>query len=157
MASRVLESTVQELFVNMFNLRGRVILSIFSILLFSVVFFVTIGTPQNAVKHVRAKQAKALLDKDTTIVVLDVRTPEEFKSLTGHLPRAINIPVQELEQRWRELEKYRSREILVYCRSGNRSTRANGILHNNKFKLIHLDGGILQWNAAIPLPAKEKK
>ncbi|MDZ7361677.1 MAG: rhodanese-like domain-containing protein [candidate division KSB1 bacterium] len=124
--------------------------------MFAIVSLDAIGAPQDTVKRVTAKQARALLEKDTTIVVLDVRTPEEFTSQTGHLPRAINIPVQELEQRWRELEKYRSREILVYCRSGNRSTRASGILQNKKFKLIHLDGGILQWNAESP-PAKEKK
>ncbi len=143
--------------MNNFSLRRPVNLSIFSVLLFSAFFLVAIGAPQESVKHVTAKQARTLLDKDTTVVVLDVRTAEEFKSQTGHLPRAINIPVQELEQRWRELEKFRSREILVYCRSGNRSMRANGILQNKKFKLLHMDGGILQWNAESPPPAKEKK
>jgi rhodanese-related sulfurtransferase len=153
----VLASTVQEFFMNTFGLRRSADLSILSTLLFSAALHVAIGAPQDTIKHVTAKQAKALLEKDTTVVVLDVRTVEEFKSQTGHLPRAINIPVQELEQRWRELEKYRSRELLVYCRSGNRSTRASGILQNKKFQIIHLEGGILQWNAEAPPPAKEKK
>jgi adenylyltransferase/sulfurtransferase len=126
--------------------------------LFSAPIFVHETAAQNAVKHVTAKPAKAFLEKDTTVVVLDVRTPEEFKSVTGHLPRAINIPVQELEKRLPELEKYKSREILVYCRSGNRSTRAGSILLNKNFKVIHLDGGILQWNAEFPPSAlKEEK
>jgi adenylyltransferase/sulfurtransferase len=113
---------------------------------------------QDSVKNVTAKQAKALLAKDTTVVVLDVRTPPEFDGPTGHLPRAINIPVQELEKRLPELEKYKSREILVYCRSGNRSKRANEILRAKGFKLIHLERGVLEWNAEFPpTPQKEKK
>lgn len=128
--------------------------------LFSAPIFVhETAVAQKVMKHVMAKQAKALLEKDTTVVVLDVRTPEEFKSVTGHLPRAINIPVQELEKRLPGLEKYKLREFLVYCRSGNRSTRAGNILLNKNFKVIHLDGGILQWNAEFPpsVPKEEKK
>ncbi len=113
---------------------------------------------QDGVKNVTAKQAKALVEKDTTVVVLDVRTPPEFEGPTGRLPRAINIPVQELEKRLPELEKYKSREILVYCRSGNRSKRANEILRAKGFKLIHLERGMLEWNAEFPpAPQKEKK
>lgn len=113
---------------------------------------------QDGVKNVTAKQAKALVEKDTTVVVLDVRTPPEFDGPTGRLPRAINIPVQELEKRLPELEKYKSREILVYCRSGNRSKRANEMLLKQGFKLIHLERGILEWNAEFPpAPPQEKK
>jgi rhodanese-related sulfurtransferase len=112
----------------------------------------------DTLQHVGAQQAKKILDKDTTVVVLDVRTPEEFKSQTGHLPRAINIPVQELEARLKELDKYSSRQLLIYCRSGNRSMRASAILQKQGFKqLIHLDGGILQWNSAFPPSAKEQE
>lgn len=111
----------------------------------------------DTLQHATAQQAKALLDKDTTIVVLDVRTPAEFKSQTGHLPRAINIPVQELEARLKELDQYTSRQLLVYCRSGNRSMRASALLQKHGFKLIHLDGGILQWNSAFPPPIKEEE
>lgn len=125
--------------------------------LLSTLLLFVLAAPQDTVAHVTAQQAQALLSKDTIIVVLDVRTPEELKGPLGQLPHAINIPVQELEQRWRELEKYRTREILVYCRSGNRSTRAAQMLREKNFKVIHLDGGMLQWNAAFPPPATEKK
>jgi adenylyltransferase/sulfurtransferase len=130
-----------------------------AIFVFAALLLARPAAAQNTIKHVTPKQAKTLLDKDTTVVVLDVRTPEEFNSATGKLPRAINIPVQELEKRLTELDKYKSREILVYCRSGNRSTRASGILLDKGFKIIHLDGGILQWNAETPSssPKEEKK
>jgi rhodanese-related sulfurtransferase len=125
--------------------------------LLSTVLLLALAAPQDSVAHVTAQQAQALLSKDTTVVILDVRTPEEFNGPSGHLPRAINIPVQELEQRGRELEKYRARAILVYCRSGNRSTRAAKMLRDKNFKVIHMDGGMLQWNAAFPASAKEKE
>jgi rhodanese-related sulfurtransferase len=55
------------------------------------------------------------------------------------------------------LNKYHLRQLLVYCRSGNRSMRASEILQKQGFKLIHLDGGILQWNAVFPPPIKEEE
>lgn len=125
--------------------------------LLSTVLLFVLAAPQDTVAHVTARQAQALLANDTTIVLLDVRTPEELKGPLAQLPHAINIPVQELERRWRELEKYRAREILVYCRSGNRSTHAAKILRDKNFKVIHMDGGMLQWHAAFPPPAEEKK
>jgi rhodanese-related sulfurtransferase len=115
------------------------------------------SVPSDTLQHVDAQQAKKILDKDTTVVVLDVRTPQEFNSQTGRLPHAINIPVQELETRLKELEKHRQQPVLVYCRSGNRSMRASAILQKQGFKLIHLDGGILQWNAAFPPSVKEEE
>jgi len=128
-----------------------------SIVTMFLTFSSAYSAPSDTLQHVDAQQAKKILDKDTTVVVLDVRTPEEFKSQTGHLPRAINIPIQELEGRLKELDKFRLRQLLVYCRSGNRSMRASAILKKQGFKLIHLDGGILQWNSSFSPSATEEK
>ncbi len=129
-------------------------LSAITLLLFSAP---ACSTVPDTLQHVDAQQAKKIIDKDTSIVVLDVRTPQEFNSPTGYLPRAINIPVQELESRLKELDKYRTRQLLVYCRSGNRSMRASEILQKQGFKLMHLDGGILKWNEAFPSPVKKEE
>lgn len=136
--------------MNILALRDKALLYLFSSLLVFMVSRPVRASSPDSLMHVTVQQAKTLLDKDTTIVVLDVRTPEEFKSQAGHLPRAINIPVQELDKRLAELVKFRSRKILVYCRSGNRSIRASEILLKKDFKIIHMDGGILQWNVAFP-------
>ena len=58
-------------------------------------------------------------------IVLDVRTPEEFQA--EHVEGALNIPVQELPQRLGELGAP-GPEVLVYCRSGNRSANAVTLL-----------------------------
>lgn len=58
-------------------------------------------------------------------LLLDVRTPAEFAS--GHVEGALNIPVQALEQRMSELPK--TKQIIVYCRSGRRSAAATALIH----------------------------
>jgi hydroxyacylglutathione hydrolase len=55
---------------------------------------------------------------------LDVRTPKEYAN--GHVPGAINIPVQELQQRLAEVPK--NKRVYVYCESGRRSGRASEML-----------------------------
>ncbi len=93
-------------------------------------------------------QAFEKLKKDKNVLLLDVRTPEEFEQ--GHISGALNIPVQELESRIGELEKYKNSEIVVYCRSGNRSRRASEILVRNGFKKVYnLVGGIIEWKKQI--------
>ena len=66
-------------------------------------------------------------------ILLDVRTSAERKS--NSIPRSIHIPVQELSARMKELEKYRSREIICYCASGSRSVSAALKLKKAGFKV----------------------
>ena len=75
-------------------------------------------------------------------VLLDVRTPEEFAE--GHLPGAINVPVSELPSRISELPKTDA-GVVVYCRSGNRSARAAGILREHGFDQIVDLGPMSAW------------
>jgi phage shock protein E len=81
---------------------------------------------------------------DRSLVVLDVRTPEEFAA--GHLPGAINIPHTEMAARVAELEGSRDSDIVVYCRTGARSATALGVLGKSGFKrLYHLQGDYTRW------------
>ena len=79
-------------------------------------------------------------------ILLDVRSSAERKS--NSIPRSIHIPVQELSARMKELEKYRSREIICYCASGSRSVSAALKLKKAGFKVGNLRGGIGTWNFA---------
>ncbi len=85
--------------------------------------------------------------KDPELVVLDVRTAKEFAD--GHVPGAVNISHDELEDRIRELDESRDKDVVVYCRSGRRTGIALGILERAGFKrLYHLEGDYLGWTAA---------
>jgi alpha-L-fucosidase len=87
------------------------------------------------------------MQKDSSIVILDVREVSEYKGETGHLANAILIPNQKLEERLGELEQYRSRTIVAYCQRGGRSARAGSMLKEKGFRVLNMDGGILRWNA----------
>ena len=83
----------------------------------------------------------------TGVVVIDVRTPDEFAS--GHLPNAININFESgnFDQEISTLDK--SKTYAVYCRSGNRSGQATAKMAKAGFKNIYdLDGGIIDWQNA---------
>lgn len=72
-------------------------------------------------------------------VIIDVRTPEEFA--TGHIDGAVNIPLDRIGQGIQSIKGLKKDStILVYCRSGRRSSIAKITLEQNGFKRI-LDGG----------------
>lgn len=74
--------------------------------------------------------------------LLDVRLPEEYAR--GHLPGALNIPVQELDRRVAEAGPTDG-ELVVYCRSGHRSSRAAEILRQHGFSKVHNLGPMTAW------------
>ena len=74
--------------------------------------------------------------------LVDVRTPGEFAA--GHIPGAINIPVQQLDGRLNELEP-REAAVVLYCRSGHRSGNAARLLKSNGFPAVHDLGPMSRW------------
>jgi thioredoxin len=94
-------------------------------------------------KELTAQEAKAFIEKNNPLI-LDVRTPREYYS--GYLPGAVLIPLQQLTERVSEIEKYKDKEVLIYCRSGNRSTVAGEILIQKGFKKIYnIRDGMRGW------------
>lgn len=96
-------------------------------------------------ESVSVKVAYEMLENDKNITLLDVRTPEEFKQ-DGKIADAKLIPLSQLAQNLQMLDK--SKKILVYCRSGNRSVSASRILEKNGYRAINMSGGILDWRSA---------
>lgn len=74
--------------------------------------------------------------------LLDVRSPEEYAG--GHLPGAVNIPVQDLDRRLAEVGP-RDGEVILYCRSGSRSARATEMLRRQGFSRVHNLGPMTAW------------
>lgn len=97
----------------------------------------------SAIVQLTPQDASELVD-DTSFTILDVRTIDEYKA--SHIKRAIVIPVQELQKRVSEIEHFKDKKVLVYCRTGNRSKKALQILQQNGFsQLYHLEKGISAW------------
>lgn len=86
----------------------------------------------------------AELIADTSVVVLDVRTADEFND--GHIAGAVNVDVRQGDF----LQKAKAvlptdKTIAVYCRSGKRSANACSQLSAENYKCVNLEGGILDW------------
>ena len=80
------------------------------------------------------------------VQLVDVREHEEFIGPLGHIGAARLIPLGELSERLRELDK--TRPVVAVCRSGARSAQATNILKQAGFsKVANLNGGMLRWRA----------
>uniref|UniRef100_A0A7C2JWU6 Molybdopterin-synthase adenylyltransferase n=1 Tax=Schlesneria paludicola TaxID=360056 RepID=A0A7C2JWU6_9PLAN len=92
------------------------------------------------------EELKARLDRGEDFDLLDVRNPEEWQIC--HIAGARLIPLPELPARLHELDS--TRELVVHCKSGQRSTRAVALLREAGFQRVrNLRGGILEWARLI--------
>lgn len=102
-------------------------------------------------KSIAPKSAYTMIKDDPDSVVLDVRTPREYKE-DGHLKDAILIPIQELKKNLSTLEKFKDKKLLVYCNRGFRSANASRILADKGYQPFNIKGGITAWkDEALPL------
>ncbi len=83
--------------------------------------------------------------------VLDLRSAEEFEK--GHIINSVNLAAATLEEKQKELEKYKDKTVILCCNQGQESIRAARILKMKGLeKLYCLKGGITAWqNANLPL------
>ena len=96
------------------------------------------------VKNVSAEEAYKLINDNKEIVILDVRTKEEYDN--GHIQGAKLIPAQVLQIKLSELDEYKDKPVLVYCASGGRSPRAVNALAKGGFtNIYHMSKGISSW------------
>ena len=80
-------------------------------------------------------------------IFIDVRTKQEHD--TGHIPNSTHIPIGSLESRIDEVEKFREKKIIVYCHSGDRSSKGTKILNKYGFEAMNLSGGMIQWKGPV--------
>jgi rhodanese-related sulfurtransferase len=125
---------------NKFNtwliLGGIVIISL------AVLFGTQLGNTDVAVLPLEVNVSQAYEMRESGAFVLDVREPDEWE--TVHIPGATLIPLGELENRLTELPE--NRDILVVCRSGNRSAAARDVLLNAGFENVtSMAGGMNDW------------
>ncbi len=126
-----------------------------------VAFFVTLGMLVYT-EYMRLSSANtALSPYDATqkmnggeAIFLDVRDDAEYKS--GHLLNARSMPVNKLAERLHEIEKFKEKEIVIYCDNGMRTSRAISKLKKSGFTKLHsLAGGLVAWEkASLPTVSK---
>ena len=112
----------------------------------SFLFFYPANNNQESTPAISTLEGVDLYGNSNNIF-LDVRTLDEHKTIS--IPNSLIIPVQELESRVNELKKYKDQNIVVYCRSGNRSRTGTEILINNGYNAVNLSGGIINWTGPV--------
>jgi rhodanese-related sulfurtransferase len=94
--------------------------------------------------NIGPRDLQNLMQSGKDFLLLDVRTPQE--NAAEAIDGSYLIPLQELPHRIQELP--RDKEIVIYCRVGNRSAYACSFLAGKGFQVKNLEGGIMTWNRA---------
>lgn len=85
----------------------------------------------------------AALSNDAIIV--DVRRPDRFRN--GHIPMAVNLPIEKIEQKQVNFPK--NRTLIVYCDSGGASIQAARFLSDMGYKVINCIGGLKNYKSSL--------
>ena len=93
--------------------------------------------------NITAQEAKQIMDTQEGYIILDTRARYEYEE--GHIPGAILIPQDEIEEKARQMLPDQDQLILVYCRSGRRSKLASEALVAMGYTNIKEFGGIIDW------------
>ena len=99
-------------------------------------------------KHTDINQCVAQFRQADGAVLVDVRTPEEYRD--GHVPGSINVPLQQIEDIELEVAE-KNTPLYVYCCSSTRSRQATALLKEIGYEDVHNIGGILDYKGKVEL------
>ena len=117
----------------------KIILGLCSISLFS---FTACGKTISYT-NISPKDALDVIKGDSEAVLIDVRTPEEFRVV--HIPGSVLIPDYEIKDKIAEVVPDKDTTVIIYCRSGNRSRHAAKVLIDMGYTKVFDLGGIIDW------------
>ena len=104
--------------------------------------YLSIPSVPSEYENISPEEAIEMIDSRQNIIIVDVRTPAEYE--LGHIPGAVSLPLQELEETTPDFDK--TKDIIVYCGSGVRSKEASKILLGRGFdRVYNLLGGLSAW------------
>lgn len=116
------------------------------VLLVIAVYFFSFRFQGKGEDNITTNEVQEMIANKDSMLLLDVRTPQEYISEEGHIPGSILIPLGELKSRTHELEQYREKEMIVICSSGVRSASATRYLRTLGFEAFNMEGGMRAWN-----------
>ena len=111
-----------------------------------IVGFLFYSRAQANVPTISSDEAREYLT-DSNYQFIDVRTDDEYDS--GHIPNSMHIPLHQIQDRMSEIDSLKNKNIIAYCRSGARSSKATKILVKAGFDVLNLSGGVLSWKGDL--------
>ena len=101
----------------------------------------------NQIQYVSMDEITTIMQENTNYIILDARTIKEYNE--GHIPNAICIPNETIDETVTEQLPNKDQLILIYCRSGNRSKQAALKLQQLGYTNLVEFGGIIDWDGEI--------
>lgn len=97
---------------------------------------------------IKAYEVKEMIDKNNYDLIIDLREKECYE--LGHLPNAVNIPLNQIPDKMEFLEEYKTRTIILYCGVGSKSRNAAKVLVLNGFeRVFSLSNGIRDYKYGL--------
>lgn len=105
-------------------------------------------TPESgAYLELQPQEVKRLMEQNGDVIIIDVRTPEEFVGPLGHIPGAVLRPVKQIDDWVYEFSYEKDKRFIMVCRSGNRSRTAAKYFSRKGFQNVYnMKGGMRTWN-----------
>ncbi len=112
-----------------------------------------LGEKLRGYSSVTPAQSTQMINRDDALI-LDVRENNEYSE--GHILNSLHIPLSSLKTRMKDIEKHKSKKVIIACRSGHRSSQACANLKKQGFEQVfNLSGGVMAWESAnLPLVKK---
>ena len=104
-------------------------------------------TTAGSYQHLTPEDAAKVMQTENNIIILDVRTQEEYDK--KHIPNAVLLPIEELRKGNFELLPDKNQKILVYCWTGRRAEDSAKILAENGYKNVYDFGGLVEWTGEV--------
>ena len=114
-----------------------------SLIMTMMIVLLLAGCTSSPYQKITAQEGKEILQSDSSVILLDVRTVEENKEI--RIPDSLLIPLDTLQGRAVTLLSDKNAKIIIYCRSGNRSKEAADILIELGYTNVLDMGGIIDW------------
>lgn len=123
---------------------------IFALVVIAALLFVQkVVDDRNRGAMITVEELKQKMQNGEELLVLDVRTEEEFAGSLGHVPGAVNIPLDMLDRRAHELVEWMEMPLIVICRTDARSASALRMLNGFGFAdVAFVKRGMVAWNRA---------
>lgn len=127
-------------------------LSVALIIVLFLSMIVEFMNQKRSILQLSPAKATQLINRDNAIVV-DLRSNALFAE--GHIIGAISIPQNEIEQKWKKIEKLRAQPLILVCASGTESPKAAMLFTKQGFNVRILAGGMRAWREAEMPSVKE--
>jgi rhodanese-related sulfurtransferase len=113
------------------------------------ILFLTITCGMSRAQNMSVNELSKQMKNNKSLVILDVRTDEELVGPLGKIENVVHIPIDDLEKRIHELDKFKKDDIAVICKTGVRSDKGAKILRKYGFNAKNVSGGMVAYREKI--------